>query len=163
MPLCTEVQDMDPCLLKGFMSRKNATMKCIKLKSNGFRRCHREVPPESFFTSCIHDLCTCQEDSKCLCSILEAYARECAKSGVKVAWRSSNFCDFECDSSKGLEFDECGSPCPRTCANIQTSGHNLKCLKPCVPSCQCPSGKVLHNGKCIFPSSCPHIEMIPVL
>lgn len=76
-----------------------------------------------------------------------------------------HFSAFECDTSKGLMFDECGPVCPRTCESIQVVQANMTetCFKPCVASCQCTADKVLHGGRCISPQDCPYIETVPIL
>ena len=52
-----------------------------------------------------------------------------------------------------MEYVDCKS-CPRTC---QSNEDENLCVTSfmCEPGCQCPSNKVLHEGKCIEPSDCP--------
>lgn len=157
---CQDARDTDPCQSAGYRVRKIATTRCAIIKSSAFTRCHRVVSPEPYFSSCVYDMCVCLDDPKCLCDILESYAHECARAGVKLEWRSRNLCAFECPKDKGFMFDECGPACPRTCENLQTPLGNLttNCFKPCVPSCQCTADKVVHEGRCISPDQCPHIQ-----
>ena len=62
-----------------------------------------------------------------------------------------------CASERGYVFDECGSPCKRTCANRNLPPEEVdrQCFLPCVSRCQCFAGKVEHEGRCITPSLCP--------
>ncbi|XP_035826566.1 uncharacterized protein LOC101845560 [Aplysia californica] len=161
---CVDAKDINPCVAAGYRIRKQATTRCAILKGAPFTRCHRVISPEPFFSSCVYDLCVCMDDPNCLCDIIATYAHECARAGVKVEWRSQNLCAFECDSSKGLVFDECGPVCPRTCEQAQAAGQlnvTETCFKPCVASCQCTADKVFHNGRCIAPADCPYIETVP--
>ena len=61
---------------------------------------------------------------------------------------------IRCPSERGLVYDECGNPCRKTCDNYH---QQIRCLQPCVASCQCLAGMVEHNGYCVPPSSCPRL------
>ncbi len=65
---------------------------------------------------------------------------------------------MNCPSDRGFIFDECGPACPRTCANKDIPERLLaqQCLKPCVPGCNCPANKVLHEMECIDMNACPN-------
>ncbi|KAL3884246.1 hypothetical protein ACJMK2_030464 [Sinanodonta woodiana] len=158
---CAEATDVDPCNTAGYRVRKMATVKCAILQSSVFSRCHRVVSPEPFFSSCVYDMCVCGDNPHCLCDILASYAKECAKARVKLLWRSSSLCAFDCLEEKGFLFDECGPVCPRTCENRNNPLGNLteNCYKPCVASCQCPADKVLHDSQCISPDQCPDLDL----
>ena len=52
----------------------------------------------------------------------------------------------------GARFRKCSNPCPKTCENYNKI---QPCLKPCIPGCQCKSGWVIHEGRCIKPKECP--------
>ena len=71
--------------------------------------------------------------------------------------------DITCPTERGYVFDECGSPCKRTCANRNLPPDEIdrQCYLPCVSRCQCVAGKVEHDGRCINPSLCPdHISAV---
>ena len=50
------------------------------------------VPVAPYFSSCVYDLCACNDKSACLCDILASYAKECAKAGMRLEWRSQTLC-----------------------------------------------------------------------
>ncbi|KAK3790015.1 hypothetical protein RRG08_016329 [Elysia crispata] len=118
---CADGRDFNPCRAASYRTRKMAASKCSILKSAVFSRCHRVVPPGPYLDSCRYDLCACLDEQVCLCDVIATYARECARAGVKVEWRTRDLCAFSCDESKGLVFDECGPVCPRTCATVQAT------------------------------------------
>lgn len=62
-----------------------------------FSICHSVVDPESFFESCVFDLCALDGDKNVLCSTLEAYADACQKQGVTIPnWRNITSCGMYC-------------------------------------------------------------------
>uniref|UniRef100_A0A8B9HBU1 Si:dkey-266m15.6 n=1 Tax=Astyanax mexicanus TaxID=7994 RepID=A0A8B9HBU1_ASTMX len=157
---CSDGRNIDPCKEAGYSARKTANSRCAVLKSAVFERCHKVVPPEMFFASCVYDLCACSANSdECLCEALEAYASECREAGVILQWRSPSLCAVGCPLDRGYVFDECGPPCPKTCFNkdVPLGVIEAHCFKPCVPGCQCPAGLVEHDAHCIAPEKCPKI------
>ncbi|XP_046720965.1 kielin/chordin-like protein [Silurus meridionalis] len=157
---CEDARNIDPCKEAGYSFRKMANGRCAVLKSAVFERCHRVVPPEMFFASCVYDLCACAANAdECLCDALEAYASECREAGVVLQWRSPSLCAVGCPVDRGYVFDECGPPCPKTCLNkdVPLGVIEAHCFKPCVPGCQCPAGLVEHESHCISPEKCPKI------
>lgn len=90
---CSDARNIDPCKKAGYSFHKMANSRCAVLKSAVFERCHRVVPPEMFFASCVYDLCACAAKAdECLCDVLEAYASECREAGVVLQWRSASLC-----------------------------------------------------------------------
>ncbi|XP_060734763.1 kielin/chordin-like protein isoform X1 [Tachysurus vachellii] len=157
---CSDAKNIDPCKEAGYSFRKTANSRCAVLKSAVFERCHRVVPPEMFFASCVYDLCACAANAdECLCDALEAYASECREAGVVLQWRSASLCAVGCPLDRGYVFDECGPPCPKTCFNkdVPLGVIEAHCFKPCVPGCQCPAGLVEHESHCISPEKCPKV------
>ncbi|KAI4897940.1 hypothetical protein NFI96_019845 [Prochilodus magdalenae] len=157
---CSDGRDIDPCKEAGYSARKTANNRCAVLKSAVFQPCHKVVPPEMFFASCVYDLCACGSNlDDCLCDTLEAYASECREAGVILHWRSPSLCAVGCPVERGYVFDECGPPCPKTCFNkdVPLGVITAHCFKPCVPGCQCPAGLVEHEAHCIPPEKCPKI------
>ena len=52
----------------------------------------------------------------------------------------------------GQVYMECGSACPPTCDDYFNL--DLICPLVCVPGCQCLSGLVLDNDRCVRPKDC---------
>ncbi|XP_061107394.1 kielin/chordin-like protein [Conger conger] len=157
---CRDGEDIDPCKEAGYFARKMGNVRCAILKSEVFERCHKVIPPEMFYASCVYDLCACGANSDdCLCDALEAYASECREAGVVLQWRTHALCAVGCPLDRGFVFDECGPPCPKTCFNkdVPLGVIESHCFKPCVPGCQCPAGLVEHESHCISPETCPKI------
>ncbi|XP_039769314.1 kielin/chordin-like protein [Ornithorhynchus anatinus] len=165
---CSPGQEVNPCREAGYRARREANARCAVLKSVAFERCHPVVPPEPFFAACVYDLCACGPGAPadaCLCDVLEAYATRCRQAGISPKWRGPSLCAVGCPLDRGFVFDECGPPCPRTCFNQHVPLRELAahCVRPCVPSCQCPAGLVEHEGHCILPKFCPPIQLAPEL
>ncbi|KAG9345614.1 hypothetical protein JZ751_008758, partial [Albula glossodonta] len=157
---CRDGKDIDPCKEAGYSARKTSNARCAVLKSEVFERCHKVIPPEMFYASCVYDLCACGANTDdCLCDTLEAYASECREAGVILQWRTHALCAVGCPLDRGFVFDECGPPCPKTCFNkdVPLGVIESHCFKPCVPGCQCPAGLVEHESHCIAPEACPKI------
>lgn len=57
-----------------------------------FKECHKVVPPEPFFESCVFDMCATGGEVVALCQAIESYADMCAANGVPIDWRDSKFC-----------------------------------------------------------------------
>jgi hypothetical protein len=64
-------------------------------------------------------------------------------------------CYFDVECRGGMEWTECGSACTPTCYETP-----MICTANCVPRCECPAGKVVHNGRCIVKEDCPAVEDI---
>ncbi|KAK1335156.1 LOW QUALITY PROTEIN: hypothetical protein QTO34_004736 [Cnephaeus nilssonii] len=148
---CSKGREGHPCRAAGYRARREAHARCGVLKSAPFSRCHAVVPPEPFFAACVYDLCACGPGSAadtCLCDALEAYASHCRQAGATPAWRGPTLCVVGCPLDRGLVFDECGPPCPRTCFNLHVplGALSADCVRPCVPGCQCPAGLSCSRG-----------------
>ncbi|XP_076799666.1 uncharacterized protein LOC143444348 isoform X2 [Clavelina lepadiformis] len=158
IPACPDVEDVDPCESLTYAQRKRVNNACKVIRSELFSACHQVVNPEMYFSACLHDVCACGDNNRfCLCDALEAYAAQCRRSGVVVRWRSPTLCAVHCPTERGYVFDECGSPCKRTCANknLPPGAVEEQCFLPCVSGCQCVAGNVEHEGSCISPLHCP--------
>nr|XP_039253790.1 uncharacterized protein LOC120330882 isoform X1 [Styela clava] len=157
-PPCPDVEDHNPCNAVNYAMRTLANEKCKILNSPTFAACHAVVNPAVYFATCVYDLCACGEsEQSCLCDVLEAYAAQCSRSGIAVRWRNPALCAVVCPYDRGYVFDECGSPCKRTCANRNLPPGSIaaQCYLPCVSGCQCPAGKVEYGRRCIYPEMCP--------
>uniref|UniRef100_F6WZH0 Uncharacterized protein n=1 Tax=Ciona intestinalis TaxID=7719 RepID=F6WZH0_CIOIN len=158
MQACPDAAEYNPCDVISYSKRKRANDACKVINSDVFAECHQVVNPAMYFSSCVHDVCACgSNDQYCVCDVLEAYAAECRRSGVVMSWRSRHLCAIGCPEERGYVFDECGSPCKRTCANKNLPPGVIEdqCFMPCVSGCQCPAGKVEYDGHCINPLDCP--------
>uniref|UniRef100_A0A8C6XAU8 VWFD domain-containing protein n=1 Tax=Naja naja TaxID=35670 RepID=A0A8C6XAU8_NAJNA len=55
--------------------------------------CHSAINPNSFFQSCVFDLCELNGSQEALCGALQAYADACQRAGVKLPdWRNATSC-----------------------------------------------------------------------
>uniref|UniRef100_A0A8C5JDF4 Mucin 6, oligomeric mucus/gel-forming n=1 Tax=Junco hyemalis TaxID=40217 RepID=A0A8C5JDF4_JUNHY len=114
------------------------------------------VPKERFVIRCQLDMQDCSEpgQNNCTCSTLSEYSRQCAMSHQMVFnWRTENFCSVGKCSANQI-YEECGSPCIKTCSNPEYS-----CSSHCTYGCFCPEGTVLDdiskNRTCVHISQCP--------
>nr|XP_026651995.1 mucin-6 [Zonotrichia albicollis] len=114
------------------------------------------VPKDSFVIRCQLDMQDCSEpgQNNCTCSTLSEYSRQCAMSHQMVFnWRTENFCSVGKCSANQI-YEECGSPCIKTCSNPEYS-----CSSHCTYGCFCPEGTVLDdiskNRTCVHISQCP--------
>ncbi|XP_010226109.1 PREDICTED: mucin-6 [Tinamus guttatus] len=114
------------------------------------------VPKEGFIVRCQLDMQDCSEpgQNNCTCSTLSEYSRQCAMSHQMVFnWRNENFCSVGKCSGNQI-YEECGSPCIKTCSNPEYS-----CSSHCTYGCFCPEGTVLDdiskNRTCVHIKQCP--------
>uniref|UniRef100_A0A8U8B4E2 Uncharacterized protein n=1 Tax=Geospiza parvula TaxID=87175 RepID=A0A8U8B4E2_GEOPR len=114
------------------------------------------VPKDRFVIRCQLDMQDCSEpgQNNCTCSTLSEYSRQCAMSHQMVFnWRTENFCSVGKCSANQI-YEECGSPCIKTCSNPEYS-----CSSHCTYGCFCPEGTVLDdiskNRTCVHISQCP--------
>lgn len=65
----------------------------ITKKDGPFANCLSVVNPESFFESCVFDMCALSGAQHLLCDALQAYADSCQSAGVNIPpWRNTTFC-----------------------------------------------------------------------
>lgn len=58
-----------------------------------FAACSGALSAESFFASCVQDMCASHGDPESLCDALNTYANTCHQAGITVPqWRNSTFC-----------------------------------------------------------------------
>ncbi|KFO71904.1 hypothetical protein N303_00196, partial [Cuculus canorus] len=114
------------------------------------------VPKDGFVIRCQLDMQDCSEpgQNNCTCSTLSEYSRQCAMSHqVVLNWRKENFCSIGKCSANQI-YEECGSPCVKTCSNPEYS-----CSSYCTYGCFCPEGTVLDdiskNRTCVNIKQCP--------
>ncbi|KAK8718898.1 hypothetical protein OTU49_014379, partial [Cherax quadricarinatus] len=94
---------------------------CTKVKSNLFASCHLEVDPDPFYRDCLYDMCSCETKlDGCLCPVLAAYSKECARKGVLIDWRAEvRECGVHCTG--GQKYQVCGNRCSHTCLDLATN------------------------------------------
>ncbi|XP_050752992.1 mucin-6 [Gymnogyps californianus] len=114
------------------------------------------VPKDGFVIRCQLDMQDCSEpgQNNCTCSTLSEYSRQCAMSHQTVFnWRTEKFCSVGKCSANQI-YEECGSPCIKTCSNPEYS-----CSSHCTYGCFCPEGTVLDdiskNRTCVHIRQCP--------
>ncbi|KAG8236359.1 hypothetical protein J437_LFUL016579, partial [Ladona fulva] len=118
--------------------------------------CHWLVDPEPFYQDCLYDMCSCEgKIGPCLCPILSAYAKECAKQGLNLDWRMEiRECGIHCPGNQ--KYQVCGNTCTRSCFDISSRSDDAPCKRKCAEGCNCPEGETLNSrGECIPISSCP--------
>ncbi|XP_009904325.2 mucin-6 [Dryobates pubescens] len=114
------------------------------------------VPKDGFVVRCQLDMQDCSEpgQNNCTCSTLSEYSRQCAMSHQTVYnWRTENLCSVGTCSANQI-YEECGSPCIKTCSNPEYS-----CSSHCTYGCFCPEGTILDdiskNRTCVHIEQCP--------
>ncbi|XP_067316854.1 IgGFc-binding protein-like [Anolis sagrei] len=121
-----------------------------KSKGGPFQKCHTKLNPNSFFDSCIYDVCLNGGAKSILCQALEAYATNCRKEGVVIQdWRTQSGCALPCPENS--HYEACGNACPASCSDRSAPS---TCNMPCVETCQCNEGYVLSTDKCVPVESC---------
>jgi len=86
------------------------------------------------------------------CSVFAAFASAASRAGKCVDWRTDDLCSYgKC--STGASYSACGPSTPKTCDNYKT--YQAISVGYGVEGCNCDAGKVLLNGECVLPSSCP--------
>uniref|UniRef100_A0A8C3TVE8 Mucin 6, oligomeric mucus/gel-forming n=1 Tax=Catharus ustulatus TaxID=91951 RepID=A0A8C3TVE8_CATUS len=136
------------------LPHKKYAMICSQLLNLVSPTCN--VPKDRFVIRCQLDMQDCSEpgQNNCTCSTLSEYSRQCAMSHQMVFnWRTENFCSVGKCSANQI-YEECGSPCIKTCSNPEYS-----CSSHCTYGCFCPEGTVLDdiskNRTCVHISQCP--------
>ncbi|XP_068612287.1 zonadhesin, like [Brachionichthys hirsutus] len=126
--------------------------KCGKIKdpTGPFRDCISLVEPSPYFQSCVYDMCQYNGTQHVLCDQLQAYTDVCQSAGAKVhQWRTPDFCPLHCPPNSSYSL--CVSSCPETClAVVGPPG----CEDVCVEGCECDSGFILSNDKCVTLKDC---------
>ncbi|XP_055670148.1 mucin-6 [Falco peregrinus] len=133
---------------------KKYVMICSQLLNSVSPTC--SVPKDGFVIRCQLDMQDCSEpgQNNCTCSTLSEYSRQCAMSHQMVFnWRTENLCSVGKCSANQI-YEECGSPCIKTCSNPEYS-----CSSHCTYGCFCPEGTVLDdiskNRTCVHIKQCP--------
>uniref|UniRef100_A0A3P8XN93 Zonadhesin-like n=1 Tax=Esox lucius TaxID=8010 RepID=A0A3P8XN93_ESOLU len=114
-----------------------------------FAGCQSVLGAESYFRSCIVEMCGAVGDTKVLCEALESYADMCRKAGVLVpSWRNSTICPLKCVGNS--HYNACAEGCPEVCSSMDTQGACGSCLE----RCDCDPGFKLSGGRCVDAENC---------
>nr|XP_034374891.1 mucin-5B-like [Arvicanthis niloticus] len=124
---------------------------CELMLSQVFAECHRLIPPDTFFRTCVSDHCN-GNITDTLCQSLEAYAALCRTQGVCTNWRNATggLCDLSCPPTK--EYRPCGPLNPASCSSrMQDRSAGML-----TEGCFCPENQLLFNSRLdICVSECP--------
>ncbi|KAL2097126.1 hypothetical protein ACEWY4_006333 [Coilia grayii] len=116
-----------------------------------FAACSRVLSAESFFTSCVLDMCVTHGDPDTLCDLLNTYASACLQAGVYVpTWRNATFCPLVCGEHS--HYNSCASGCPEVCSSLdaaQGCGGGV-----CEERCECDPGYMLSAEACVPAQDC---------
>lgn len=66
----------------------------VLISSQGpFQVCHSAISPQSFFSSCLRDMCSFHGHQEQLCKTLSVYSEACQRAGLALPdWRAGSFC-----------------------------------------------------------------------
>uniref|UniRef100_A0A3Q3BGP5 VWFD domain-containing protein n=1 Tax=Kryptolebias marmoratus TaxID=37003 RepID=A0A3Q3BGP5_KRYMA len=153
---CPDVTNIlsDPCS-SSIDREKYAKSWCsILTDPNGvFSRCHPEIDPKDYETSCVYDTCACENSEDCMCAALSSYVHACAAEGVRLhGWRTDVCSDCPSNFVYKYHMKSCG----RTCRSLTQS--DLTCGVDFTPvdGCGCDKGTYLNEkGECVSASKCP--------
>ncbi|XP_048013922.1 mucin-2-like isoform X2 [Megalobrama amblycephala] len=140
-----------------------AEKQCGIILSPVFQDCHSPVDSGPYYDACVRDTCACDSggDCDCVCTAVAAYAAECRKKKVCVAWRTPDFCPVFCDYYNAPDeckwhYKTCGSTCMKTCKNPSgTCSDQIPKLEGCF--LQCPSERPYFREetmKCVTEVGC---------
>ncbi|XP_030350861.1 zonadhesin-like [Strigops habroptila] len=122
----------------------------LTARPGSFENCHAVINPQSYFETCLYDLCALNGGQEVLCAALEAYADACQAVGVTLLpWRNATFCSLLCPDNS--YYDPCMTGCPATCVDQQAPQN---CSKPCMEGCACTSGFLLSGDTCVPEAHC---------
>ncbi|XP_072232326.1 zonadhesin, like [Leuresthes tenuis] len=151
-PDCTNGGGQEDCDKEVEEEAEKPTSCGIITDLNGiFKPCHPVVRPESYFESCVYDMCATGGQTVALCQAIESYADMCAAAGVPIPWRNNTFCPLKCPT--GSHYTPCGPACQQPSCQ-DPAGPGGSCDQPCVEGCVCNPGLILSGDKCVPLSEC---------
>ncbi|XP_051915933.1 mucin-2-like [Hippocampus zosterae] len=158
---CPEVNNTlgDPCLLSVDKEKYAHHWCSILIDTTGvFSKCHSEINPEDYLTSCIYDTCAGENSLDSVCAAISSYVHACAAAGISLTgWREVVCGKYTSNCPSTLVFDYHMTSCGRTCRSLGQP--DLTCdvdLTP-VDGCGCAQGTYLNErGECVpdFQCSC---------
>ncbi|XP_037834157.1 mucin-2 isoform X8 [Kryptolebias marmoratus] len=157
---CPDVTNIlsDPCS-SSIDREKYAKSWCsILTDPNGvFSRCHPEIDPKDYETSCVYDTCACENSEDCMCAALSSYVHACAAEGVRLhGWRTDVCSKYMTSCPSNFVYKYHMKSCGRTCRSLTQS--DLTCGVDFTPvdGCGCDKGTYLNEkGECVSASKCP--------
>ncbi|XP_043562077.1 von Willebrand factor C and EGF domain-containing protein-like isoform X2 [Chiloscyllium plagiosum] len=148
--LCMTEDTEDPCNGTILADKHAANTTCSIIMGPLFQAAHESVDPQPYYQACLTDLCSCVEQTWCLCNLLSAYAFRALRNGIILNWRNETLCGVTCNG--GSSYTECS--CPQTCSTYLQPETQCS-TSTCVPGCQCPAGLFMYQSNCLPPSLCP--------
>ncbi|XP_052319618.1 zonadhesin-like isoform X2 [Oncorhynchus keta] len=114
-----------------------------------FSGCQSVLGAETYFRSCVAEMCGADGDPEVLCEALHSYSDMCLKAGVLIpAWRTSTMCPLECGANS--HYNACAKGCPEVCSSMDIQGACGWCEERCV----CDPGFKLSGGSCVPAEDC---------
>ncbi|XP_061891447.1 mucin-2 [Entelurus aequoreus] len=156
---CSDVSKSlgDPCLLS-VDKEKYANHWCSLLTNTTgvFSKCHSEINPEEYFTSCIYDACACENSEDCMCAVMSSYVHACAAAGVSLSgWREVACKKYTTTCPSTFVFDYHMTSCGRTCHSLSKADLTCEVKFTPVDGCGCAEGTYLNErGACVPASQC---------
>ncbi|XP_069114254.1 mucin-2-like [Argopecten irradians] len=150
---CPSAGTVQPC--KDTDERSKAEGACDILRMNTFAQCRNYVDYSIWYQMCVEEYCKVSEDKKeeLRCKIIGGYAHECAQHQIDISWRTSELCAPKCPD--GLVYNECISPCQRSCSNLFADlAEECARTGECVSGCQCPPGLIKQDHECVPIEEC---------
>ncbi|XP_053282884.1 mucin-2 isoform X2 [Pleuronectes platessa] len=147
----------DPCSYS-MGKERYAKQWCSLLSKPGgiFAKCHSDVNPDIYETSCIYDTCACKNSEECMCAALSSYVRACAVAGVSLdGWRTTACDKYTRGCPSTFVYAYQMKSCGRTCRSLSHS--DLTCEVEFTPldGCGCAEGKYLNERReCVSASKC---------
>ncbi|XP_072547805.1 IgGFc-binding protein [Salminus brasiliensis] len=136
---------------KAELYRRSNSCGLISSPSGPFSGCHKQVDPQAYVNNCVFDLCVMDGDATALCQTVQAYASACQKAGLAIqAWRNTSFCPARCPANS--HYSLCSDNCANTCASL--AWPESGCPKACLEGCQCDTGFLWDDGKCVPLKDC---------
>ncbi|XP_035227821.1 zonadhesin-like, partial [Stegodyphus dumicola] len=142
------------CFCKDGLVR-DSNGECVETEECGKKIC----PPFEKYSNCVIPCNNCKLKGMCSflgceegCDCIDGFFRDESGRCIPEA-----LCSLPIQCKKGEEYQICGSPCERTCANYRFH-IGIICPKSCEPGCFCKDGLVRDsNGNCVDPKECSKI------